>query len=153
VPSASSTRTFSSVGNVKQQVYAPRYGTQLLISTLENPEVEDVNLFDDYSPPEPRPAPQAATTSARAIKSRAVKPGANNGDPPAAVNRKIKASVRETGFDSMHYYMKTMGNHELLQKNEEIILAREIQILIGWEGKRDELEAELVRCVWQKSTK
>lgn len=146
VPSTySSTRTFSKVGNVKQQVNFPRYNTQLLISTLENQSVEDVNLFDDYSPPEPLPEPQAATVSARAIKSRATKPGNSNGEPPKPVSRKIKASVRETGFDSMHYYMKTMGNHELLQKNEEIILAREIQILIGWEGKRDELEAELVR--------
>eukprot|EP00804_Cyclotella_cryptica_P008654 CCRYP_020107-RA/>CCRYP_020107-RA protein AED:0.07 eAED:0.07 QI:107/0.75/0.8/1/0.25/0.2/5/5026/535 len=50
--------------------------------------------------------------------------------------RRIRANVRETGFDSMKYYMKTMGNHDLLQKNEEIILAREIQILIKWEEIR-----------------
>ena len=148
VPS-SSTRTFSNVGIARQQVGSPRYNTQLLISTLESQPVEDVNLYDDYSPPEQLPEPQAATASARAIKSRANKAGTNNGEPPKPASRKIKASVRETGFDSMHYYMKTMGNHELLQKNEEIILAREIQILIGWEGKRDELEAELVRCVLQ----
>uniref|UniRef100_A0A6S8QQK8 RNA polymerase sigma-70 domain-containing protein n=1 Tax=Chaetoceros debilis TaxID=122233 RepID=A0A6S8QQK8_9STRA len=63
-------------------------------------------------------------------------------DPP---KRRIRANVKETGFDSMKYYMKTMGNHELLKKNEEIILAREIQVLIGWEGKREELEAKLLR--------
>ncbi|KAL7472134.1 hypothetical protein ACHAXS_012470 [Conticribra weissflogii] len=45
----------------------------------------------------------------------------------------------------MKYYMKTMGNHDLLQKNEEIILAREIQILIKWEEKREELESQLLR--------
>ena len=61
------------------------------------------------------------------------------------VGRRIRANVRETGFDSMKYYMKTMGNHDLLQKNEEIILAREIQILIKWEELREELEAELLR--------
>ena len=65
-------------------------------------------------------------------------------DPP---KRRIRANVKETGFDSMKYYMKTMGNHELLKKNEEIILAREIQVLIGWEGKREELEAKLLRYV------
>lgn len=59
--------------------------------------------------------------------------------------RRIRANVRETGFDSMKYYMKTMGNHELLQKNEEIILAREIQILIKWEEIRENLESDLLR--------
>merc|ERR1712183_1085034 len=43
---------------------------------------------------------------------------------------KIRASVKETGFDSMSTYLKSMGNHELLRKNEEIILARQIQILM-----------------------
>lgn len=61
--------------------------------------------------------------------------------------RRIRANVRETGFDSMKYYMKTMGNHELLQKNEEIILAREIQILIKWEEIRENLESDLLRWV------
>lgn len=59
--------------------------------------------------------------------------------------RRITANVKETGFDSMKYYMKTMGNHELLKKNEEIILAREIQILIKWEEEREALEAKLIR--------
>jgi hypothetical protein len=59
--------------------------------------------------------------------------------------RRIRANVKETGFDSMKYYMKTMGNHELLKKNEEIILAREIQSLIKWEETREELEAKLMR--------
>jgi hypothetical protein len=57
----------------------------------------------------------------------------------------LRANVRETGFDSIKYYMKTMGNHDLLQTNEEVVLAREIQILMKWEGVRDELEAELLR--------
>jgi len=59
--------------------------------------------------------------------------------------KRIRANVKETGFDSMKYYMKSMANHELLSKNEEIILGREIQILIGWEKTREELEAKLVR--------
>lgn len=59
--------------------------------------------------------------------------------------RKIKASVRETGTDSMKEYMKSMCNHELLNKNEEIILAREIQILLKWEDQRDYLENQLLR--------
>jgi len=59
--------------------------------------------------------------------------------------RKVRARVRETGYDSMKSYIKTMCNHELLNKNEEIVLAREIQILIKWEEARDNLESELVR--------
>jgi hypothetical protein len=64
--------------------------------------------------------------------------------------RRIRANVKETGFDSMKYYMKTMGNHELLKKNEEIILAREIQVLIKWEETREELETKLMRYVRTK---
>ena len=69
----------------------------------------------------------------------------NDNDPSTVAGRRIRANVRETGFDSMKYYMKSMGNHDLLQKNEEIILAREIQILIKWEEVRDVLESELLR--------
>lgn len=58
---------------------------------------------------------------------------------------RITASVRETGYDSMRNYLKSVCNHELLNKNEEIILAREIQILIKWEEKREELESNLMR--------
>ncbi len=66
-------------------------------------------------------------------------------DEAKSKKRRITANVKETGFDSMKYYMKTMGNHELLKKNEEIILAREIQILIKWEEEREELETKLMR--------
>jgi len=59
--------------------------------------------------------------------------------------RKVIASVRETGFDSVKDYMNSMCNHDLLNKNEEIILAREIQLLIKWEEKRKDLEVELCR--------
>lgn len=59
--------------------------------------------------------------------------------------RRVRASVRETGQESIRQYMETMCNHELLSKNEEIILAREIQILISWEEKREDLEAHLIR--------
>jgi hypothetical protein len=69
---------------------------------------------------------------------------ASKSDEP---KRRIRANVKETGLDSIRYYMKTMGNHELLNKNEEIILAREIQILIKWEEVREQLEAKLMRYV------
>ena len=53
--------------------------------------------------------------------------------------RKVRAKVRETGADSIWNYIKTMCNHELLNKNEEVILAREIQILVKWEEERENL--------------
>jgi RNA polymerase sigma factor (sigma-70 family) len=58
---------------------------------------------------------------------------------------KLRTNVKETGYDSLRTYIKTMCNHELLNKNEEIILGREIQILIRWEGIRETLEAQLLR--------
>jgi RNA polymerase primary sigma factor len=58
---------------------------------------------------------------------------------------KVRAQVTETGYDSMRNYIKTVCDHQLLNKNEEIILAREIQILIEWEKTREELEAALMR--------
>jgi RNA polymerase sigma factor (sigma-70 family) len=61
------------------------------------------------------------------------------------VKPKTRVSVKETGAESMSHYMKSMGNHELLRANEEIILAREIQKLIKYEGVRTTLEAELIR--------
>lgn len=64
---------------------------------------------------------------------------------PQKKKKKVTATIRETGQDSMKHYLKSMGNHDLLNKNEEIILAREIQILIGWEQTRVDLEAKLAR--------
>jgi len=59
--------------------------------------------------------------------------------------RKVRASVKETGYDSMRSYIKTMCNHELLNKNEEVVLAREIQLLIKWEEEREKLEEQILR--------
>ena len=61
------------------------------------------------------------------------------------IRGKVLASVRETGHDSMRGYIKTMCNHELLNKNEEIVLAREIQVLLKYEEIREDLEASLLR--------
>ena len=58
---------------------------------------------------------------------------------------KVNASVRETGLDSIKTYVKNLCNHELLNKNEEIILGREIQILIQYEQEREKLEAIVLR--------
>ena len=69
----------------------------------------------------------------------------DSGEEAPKKKKKVTATIRETGQDSMKHYLKSMGNHDLLNKNEEIILAREIQILIGWEETRVDLEAKLAR--------
>ena len=61
-------------------------------------------------------------------------------------SKRVRANVRETGYDSINQYMKSMCNHELLNRNEEVILGREIQILIKYEAAREDLEARLERA-------
>lgn len=109
---------------------------------------EDIKMpsFDTFSPAlkvspedvaEADKAAMAATLSSKDLLQR----------DSNKQGRKVRASVRETGYDSIKSYIKTMCNHELLNKNEEVILAREIQILIKWEETREGLEASLLRCV------
>ena len=109
------------------------------------------DIFGDGGGNEQTPPPKKATAtkSRQKIETSRVPQhsAAGQRNVEETVGRRIRANVRETGFDSMKYYMKTMGNHDLLQKNEEIILAREIQILIKWEELREELESELLRWV------
>ncbi|GMH83047.1 hypothetical protein TL16_g09467, partial [Triparma laevis f. inornata] len=47
---------------------------------------------------------------------------------------------------SIRSYLKSMGSHSLLHSSEEIVLARQIQILLKWEETRNELETELQRA-------
>ena len=128
--------------------------------TSQDADTEPIQFDDlDFSNNEPLDdmpssmdgASESTTTVTRNIEefSRPIHPqtAAGQKNYQETVGRRIRANVRETGFDSMKYYMKTMGNHDLLQKNEEIILAREIQILIKWEELREELESELLRWV------
>jgi len=131
-----------SLGFTIQGFTGSKFGTSLLgsqpwlrMSTVVEPE----SVFS-MSPTMNNGAPlsrdQSISTSTNKVPTTS-----DNYEP----KRKIRANVKETGLDSMKYYMKTMGNHELLKKNEEIILAREIQILIKWEEMREELESKLMR--------
>lgn len=61
--------------------------------------------------------------------------------------RRFTASVKETGVDTMSQYIKSIGSHELLPKDSEILLGKQIQILVGWENVRQELEEKLTRLV------
>jgi RNA polymerase primary sigma factor len=57
----------------------------------------------------------------------------------------LKASVRETGNDTMRSYLKSMGSHELLRQEDEVVLGRQIQILVKWEEAKALLEEKLLR--------
>lgn len=155
--------TSSSPKSVQQQSHISNRRTPFqLMSTVtsQDADTEPIQFDDlDFSNNEPlgdmqssmdEASARTTTTVTRNVESsRPIHPqtAAGQKNYQETIGRRIRANVRETGFDSMKYYMKTMGNHDLLQKNEEIILAREIQILIKWEELRDELESELLRWV------
>ena len=69
-------------------------------------------------------------------------------EKPYKPSRRFNMQVSDTGIDSMKNYMKSTANHDLLTKNDEIVLAREIQILMKWEEQRDKLEEALIRYVF-----
>ena len=57
---------------------------------------------------------------------------------------RVRATVKETGSDSMGSYIKSLGQHELLYKEDEVLLGRQVRILSVLEEKRYELEEELL---------
>ena len=63
----------------------------------------------------------------------------------ASPRRRVRATVKETGSDSMSTYIKSLGQHELLHKEDEVLLGQQVRILVGLEVKRQELEEELLR--------
>jgi hypothetical protein len=107
---------------------------------------DDYELSDSSSSTPVIPSSQRTASQERDAYMKSINDDLN----PSTISygkRKIRANVRETGSDSLRGYIKTMCDHELLNKNEEIILAREIQILLQWEQKREELELQLLRYV------
>jgi RNA polymerase primary sigma factor len=129
--------TMADLDETDAGIHYDDFGKSVGDSELDVPSLEDMEtMMSQRESSQSEPARRAAaSTPARADLNQ----------QQEVQGRRIRANVRETGFDSMKYYMKTMGNHDLLQKNEEIILAREIQILIKWEELRENLETELLR--------
>jgi hypothetical protein len=56
---------------------------------------------------------------------------------------KVTANVQETGMDTMSSYVKSLGQHQLLPKDSEVLLGRQIQTLQRWEEMRQGLEKHL----------
>ena len=83
----------------------------------------------------PTPYHANASTSAASSSSRVV-----------SKKKRVTAQVQETGRDTLREsYSKSFTNHELLSRESEAALAREIQVLARWEERRQELEVELMR--------
>jgi hypothetical protein len=57
----------------------------------------------------------------------------------------IRATVKETGSDSISTYIKSLGQHELLYKADEILLGRQVRLLMNLEASRKGLEDTLLR--------
>jgi len=110
-----------------------------------DPDVESTSSLPVVSKSEETARIMASATLPSAAKKAAAVDKANYDYENDVSKKRIRANVKETGLDSMKYYMKSMANHELLSKNEEIILGREIQILIKWEQTREDLESKLAR--------
>jgi len=70
----------------------------------------------------------------------------DRGDGKRKRTSKVRASVKETGNDTIRSYVKSMGAHELLPKESEELLGRHIQLLVKWEGVRQELEESLLQA-------
>jgi len=63
----------------------------------------------------------------------------------SGTKKRVTAQVQETGRDTIRQsYSKSFTNHELLSRESEAALAREIQVLARWEERRQELEVELM---------
>jgi len=78
------------------------------------------------------------TSSAEVVSSERV-------SLPPPRKRRVRATVKETGSDSMANYIKSLGQHELLYKEDEILLGRQVRMLTLLEEKRRELEEEMLR--------
>mmetsp|Transcript_11513 Transcript_11513/g.28360 ORF Transcript_11513/g.28360 Transcript_11513/m.28360 type:complete len:776 (-) Transcript_11513:31-2358(-) len=76
--------------------------------------------------------------------------------PQRQRRRVVRATIKETGTDSVKTYIKSLGQHELLFKEDEVLLGQQVRILTALEEKRQELEEELLRpptfAQWAEAT-
>lgn len=64
---------------------------------------------------------------------------------PTVRHGRVRATVTETGSDSIGSYVKSLGQHELLYKEDEILLGQQVRLLSVLEDRRYELEEEFLR--------
>lgn len=151
--------------NSKQQ----KHLSQRLQSLLQNDEGEQ-DYFADDSPEAAQQvadiriygklSEEARRKATEAVKEVKLKSSEGMGDsvelggveqlPPEATAQKklkgkVRATVKETGSDSIGTYIKSLGQHELLNKADEVLLARQVRMLIALECTRKRLEKDQLR--------
>ena len=85
------------------------------------------------------PTSSTPTTTSSTITS------GNRRTSSSRTSTRVRATVKETGSDSISTYIKSLVQHELLYKDDEILLGRQVRMLSKLEEKRSELEITLLR--------
>ena len=115
-------------------------------------QIADIKIYGKLS----EEARRKATEAVKEVKKRSRKtngegPGDGAGQLlPVATTRMtrkstVRATVKETGSDSINSYVKSLGQHELLNKADEVLLARQVRLLITLEDTRKMLEKQQLR--------
>ena len=123
-----------------------------IAALLSDDEDDDEDDEDDISQDDLADRRTVYTRLSDAAKSQATaaitKPAPYNPNLVSGTKKRVTAQVQETGRDTIRQsYSKSFTNHELLSRESEAALAREIQMLARWEERRQELEVELMRYV------
>lgn len=139
--------------------------SQRLESLLQNDEGEE-DYFADDSPQAAQQiadiriygklseeARRKATEAVKEVKDKRATKGVigdNDREMTAAtpVRKKrtstVRATVKETGSDSISNYIKSLGQHELLYKADELLLGRQVKLLMQLEETRKGLEEKFL---------
>jgi hypothetical protein len=116
-------------------------------------QIADIKIYGKLS----EEARRKATEAVKEVKHKTRKGKGGQGGQEGVeqvlpVNKKrkskVRATVKETGSDSINTYIKSLGQHELLNKADEVLLATQVRKLISLEETRKKLESDQLRWVF-----
>jgi hypothetical protein len=116
-------------------------------------QIADIKIYGKLS----EEARRKATEAVKEVKHKTRKGKGGQGGQEGVeqvlpVNKKrkskVRATVKETGSDSISTYIKSLGQHELLNKADEVLLATQVRKLISLEETRKKLESDQLRWVF-----
>lgn len=133
-------RKIESSDIAKQKAVSERI-TELLNENLENED--DTSIIADRQ----TVFAKLPDEDKRMVSAVVSKSNEFSGDETKKTTQKsrVKATVSETGRDTINQYVKSLSDHQVLGLEDEQILGRQIQILQQWEVKRQGLEMQLER--------
>eukprot|EP00894_Picocystis_sp_ML_P003778 jgi/Pico_ML_1/54295/g4665.t2 len=146
---ASSTRSLSAQAREVAQLAAE---AAALAAEAEALEQEQFPTHDDLKrlerAREKERVHQRRSQQSRAASSQAVRTNVANGAPTsnAAPGNRKNAGQEEEGLDLVRIYLKDIGQYDLLNSEQEVQLAKEIQDLLMLERVRDDLHIDLERA-------